>query len=62
MKWCVFEKLIFAQLVKKFRAMVSCNKILLSIFWGGKAVMQVTSLTCPLIVQQVRFNYTVFFN
>ena len=27
---------------------------------GCKAVMQVTCLTCPLIVQQVTFNYTVF--
>jgi hypothetical protein len=26
---------------------------------GGKAGKQVTCLTCPLIVQQVRFNYTV---
>lgn len=27
---------------------------------GGKPAMQVTCLTCPLIVQQVRFNHTVF--
>jgi hypothetical protein len=38
MKWCVFEKLIFAQLAKKFRAMASCNKIVLSIFRGAKLV------------------------
>jgi hypothetical protein len=60
MKWCVFEKLILAQLVYRFRAIESGKKILLFIFWWGKAVMQVTCLTCPLIVQKLMFNYTVF--
>jgi hypothetical protein len=59
MKWYVFEKLIFAQLVKKFRVIVSCNKVLLSIFLEGKAIMQVTGLMA-LTVQHVMFNYTVF--